>query len=118
MFLDFVGALAMGIGLLAFTLALTVGQNLGFGDPLILLLVAIGAVALPAFVWIETHVPFPMVDLSLFREPEFSLNLFTATLAFIAIAGIVLLLPFYLELVLELPLSQVGLLMAVVPVRV
>ncbi len=57
-----------------------------------------------------------MVDLSLFREPEFSLNLFTATLAFIAIAGIALLLPFYLELVLELPLSQVGLLMAVVPV--
>ena len=57
-----------------------------------------------------------MVDLSLFREPEFSLNLFTATLAFIAIAGIVLLLPFYLELVLGLPLSQVGLLMAVVPV--
>ncbi|MCB0068723.1 MAG: MFS transporter [Caldilineaceae bacterium] len=113
---DFAGAVTMGIGLLAFTLALTVGQNIGFGEPLILLLLAIGALALPAFVWIETHVRYPMVDLSLFREPEFSLNLFTATLAFIAIAGIALLLPFYLELVLGLPLSQVGLLMAVVPV--
>lgn len=113
---DFVGALVLGSGLLAFTLALTVGQNIGFGDPLISTLLAAGLLVLPVFVWIESRVRFPMVDLSLFRKPEFSLNLFTATLVFIAIAGVVLLLPFYLELVLKLPLSQVGLLMAVVPV--
>ena len=113
---DFVGAAVMGVGLLAFTLALTVGQNIGFGAPLISLLLAVGALALPLFVWVESRARFPMVDLSLFRKPEFSLNLFTATLAFVAIAGVVLLLPFYLELVLGLPLSQVGLLMAVVPV--
>ena len=56
-----------------------------------------------------------MVDLNLFRIPQFSLNLFTATLTFVAISGIVLLLPFYLELVMRLQLRDVGLMMAIVP---
>jgi MFS family permease len=60
-------------------------------------------------------VRYPMLDLSLFREVQFSLNLFTGTVVFIAISGVVLLLPFYLSLVLELPLLQVGLYMAIVP---
>ncbi|MBW7883667.1 MAG: MFS transporter [Caldilineaceae bacterium] len=112
---DYLGAVLLGVGLLAFTLALTIGQNLGFTAPPILALLAVGLLAIPIFIWIENRVNFPMVELSLFREPQFSLNLFTASLAFVAISGIVLLLPFYLELVLGLALRDVGLMMAVVP---
>jgi MFS family permease len=74
---------------------------------------AVGLLAL--FVWLQARVRDPMLDLSLFRTPQFSLNLFTGTLAFIAISGVVLLIPFYLSLVLKLPLLQVGLYMAIVP---
>ena len=112
---DFAGAVVMGVGLLAFTLAMTAGQKLGFTDPRILALLAIGLGMLPVFVWVEQRVSFPIIDLSLFRAPAFSLNLFTATLAFIAISGVVLLLPIYLNLVLDLEMTQIGLLMAAVP---
>jgi EmrB/QacA subfamily drug resistance transporter len=112
---DFAGAAVMGAGLLAFTLAMTAGQNLGFTDPRILGLLAVALGMLPLFVWVEQRVAFPIVDLSLFRAPSFSLNLFTATLAFIAISGVVLLLPIYLNLVLGLQMARIGLLMAAVP---
>lgn len=112
---DLIGASVMGIGLLAFTLSMTAGQNLGFTDPRILALLVIAVGMLPVFIWVEQRVPYPIIDLSLFRAPTFSLNLFTATLAFIAISGVVLLLPIYLNLVLGLEMTQVGLLMAAVP---
>ncbi|MBE2237965.1 MAG: MFS transporter [Caldilineaceae bacterium] len=112
---DFLGAVVMGGGLLAFTLAMTVGQNAGFTDPLILGLLAASLLMLAIFIVVERRVSYPIMDLSLFRVPAFSLNLFTATLAFVAISGVVLLLPIYLNLALGLDMTRVGLLMAAVP---
>lgn len=112
---DFVGATVMGGALLAFTLAMTVGQNLGFTDTRILFLLAISVIMATIFIVVEQRVAYPIIDLSLFRLPAFSLNLFTAVLAFIAISGVVLLLPLYLNLVLGLGMERVGLLMAAVP---
>lgn len=112
---DIVGALIVGVGLLCFALALTIGQNLGFTAPLIWVLLVLALLALPLFIWVERRVKYPMIDLSLFQLPSFSLNLLTGLLTFVAIAGVVLLLPFYLELVMGLSQQNVGLLMAVVP---
>jgi EmrB/QacA subfamily drug resistance transporter len=112
---DIAGAATLGIGLLCLTLGITLGQTGGFTVPPVLALFAAAAVLLLLFVWLETRVHYPMLDLSLFREPQFSLNLFTGTIIFVAISGVVLLLPFYLSLVLNLPLLQVGLYMAIVP---
>jgi len=112
---DLLGAVLLGVALLCATLALTAVQEYGLDSALLFGLVGAAVAALAAFVYVESRVRYPMLDLSLFRVPQFSLNLFTATLTFIAISGIVLLLPFYLELVLKLPLRTVGLLMAVVP---
>ena len=112
---DLLGSLMMGVSLLAFALAMTVGQNLGFTDPLILGLIVFSVVMAVLFVAVEQRVQFPIIDLALFRSLPFSLNLFTATLAFIAISGIVLLLPIYLNLVLGLAMTRIGLLMAAVP---
>jgi EmrB/QacA subfamily drug resistance transporter len=113
---DVVGAAIVGLGMLCFALALTVGQNMGFTAPPILVLWGLFIAAVPLFLWVETRALHPMVDLSLFQDPQFSLNLLTGLLTFVAISGVVLLLPFYLELVLGLPQRNVGLLMAVVPV--
>jgi MFS family permease len=71
--------------------------------------------AVIAFVMVEQRVPYPLVDLSLFRNPQFSLNLLTGALTFIAIAAVTFLLPFYLQLVLGLPVVRVGILIASVP---
>jgi MFS family permease len=112
---DLAGAAALALGLLCLTLSITFGQHDGFTAPHVLALFGAGLALLALFALIETRVRYPMLDLTLFREPQFSLNLFTGTLAFIAISGVVLLLPFYLSLVLDQPLLQVGLYMAIVP---
>jgi EmrB/QacA subfamily drug resistance transporter len=113
---DFLGAAVTGVSLVAMALALTAGQRLGFTDPRMLALFGLAGVCAILFLWIEQRVAYPMVDLSLFHNLEFSLNLLTGSFTFIAISSVVFLLPFYLELVLGLPVRQVGLLIAIVPI--
>jgi EmrB/QacA subfamily drug resistance transporter len=113
---DFGGAGLMFVSVTSFLLALTVGQSRGFGDPVILALFGIWAVSFCAFIAVENRVAHPMIDLRLFRNRIFSLNLFSGFLSFVSTAGVVLLMPFYLENVLGYDPHQVGLLLAVVPI--
>ena len=59
-----------------------------------------------------------MIDLGLFRNPLFSINLATGFLAFISSAGTILLMPYYLEDVRRYDPLIAGLLLAVVPASV
>lgn len=113
---DYAGAVCLFIFMLAFSLALTLGQELGFAAPPILLLFATAGLFLLLFILQERRHPQPMIDLRLFTNSLFSVNLITGLLVFIALAGTIILIPFYLELVLGYPTGQVGLLMAAVPV--
>lgn len=113
---DFGGALTLFVSMLAFLLALTAGQNYGFSDWRVASLFVLWAVFLALFVRIELHASQPMIDLSLFRNILFRINLITGFLSFIVIAGTILIMPFYLENILGYPTSQAGLLMGVLPV--
>jgi EmrB/QacA subfamily drug resistance transporter len=113
---DYRGALAMCGGLLAFLLALTLGQQPGFGDRRILGLFGVSVILLVTFVLTEMRSEYPMVDLRLFRNLSFAFRLLTGFVCFVAMGGVVLLMPFYLENVLRYDPHQVGLLLAVVPV--
>ncbi|MFN2138045.1 MAG: DHA2 family efflux MFS transporter permease subunit [Candidatus Promineifilaceae bacterium] len=113
---DFLGAVTLFFCLLAFLFGLTLGQNAGFGDPRVLGLFLLGAVLLALFIIVERRAEQPMIDLGLFSNREFSVSLITGFLTFVAIAGTTLLMPFYLEDVLQYNTRQVGLLMAVLPV--
>ncbi len=113
---DFLGALALFASLLCLLVALTSGQEIGFRDPRVLGLLAGFAAFLVAFVWIELRTQQPMVDLRLFRNQLFTINLVTAMLGFICTSGTLLLMPFYLENVLGYDTRQVGLMLVVVPI--
>ena len=113
---DFLGAVTLFISLLVLLAALTVGQNLGFTDPLILSMFAIGIGCLVLFIFVEKRTQQPMIDLSLFRNSLLSINLITGFLIFVSISGLMILIPFYLENVLGYSTRQVGLLIAVLPV--
>lgn len=113
---DYWGALTLFASLLALLLALTLGQLLGFGDSRVALLIGAWLVFLIVFLVIETGTAQPMIDLKIFRDILFSVNLVTGFLTFVAIAGIFILLPFYLEDVLSYNTQQVGFLLAVVPI--
>lgn len=113
---DVPGAATLFLALISLLFALSIGQEAGFGDVRVLGLFAAAAVFLPLFIRIEKKASDPMIDLNLFREQLFSVNLITASLSFISLAGTTLLIPFYLEGVMGYNPAKVGLLMAVVPV--
>ncbi len=112
---DLIGGLLLFVGLLLLLLGLTLGQSWGLGDGRTIGMVLTAVIFLILFIFVETKVAQPMIDLSLFKNRLFSLNLTTGLLAFIALAGVFILLPFYLENMLGYDTRRVGLLMAVVP---
>ncbi|HSF86037.1 MAG TPA: DHA2 family efflux MFS transporter permease subunit [Acidimicrobiia bacterium] len=113
---DYLGAFTFLLALAPLLLGLTLGQERGFGDRPVIALLVVSAVGLAAFLGIERRVPQPMLDLTLFRNRLLSVNLFTGWISFIGIAGLLILLPFYLENVLGYEPRQVGLLLAAAPV--
>lgn len=113
---DFIGAGLLLIGLLAFLFALTIGQQAGFQDRLVLGLGLLAFIVFGLFLYYESRTPQPMIDLKIFRNLQLSINLTTGFITFIAIAGSTLLMPFYLENILGYDTKMVGILMAVVPI--
>ncbi|MEC4818011.1 MAG: MFS transporter [Scytonema sp. PMC 1069.18] len=113
---DGLGAFIMTLTLVCFALGMTNGQNQGFGSIMTLVLFAITLLGLVSFLWFETRIQQPMLDLHLFENIQFSLSLLTGLLVFIVIAGVIFIIPFFLELVLGYSTQQVGLLLAVSPV--
>ncbi|HRV93054.1 MAG TPA: MFS transporter [Anaerolineae bacterium] len=113
---DYWGAATLCISLLALLLALTWGQQVGFTGPSVLLLFSVWLVFLIGFLFIETRTKQPMIDLRIFKNILFSVNLVTGFTTFVSIAGVFILLPFYLEDVLGYNTQQVGFLLAVIPI--
>lgn len=113
---DHWGAVTLFISLLSLLLALTIGQQVGFDSLPIRLLFVSWAVFLAVFITIELRTEQPMIDLRIFKNRLFSVNLITGFLSFVSIAGVFILLPFYLEEVLGYNTRQVGYLLAVIPI--
>lgn len=115
---DYGGAGTLFVSLLGLLLALTVGQQRGFDDTAVLILFAVFVLFLVLFLVVENRAAQPMIDLRLFSNKLFSTNLITGFATFVAIAGTVILMPFYLENILGFDTGRVGLLMAIVPLFV
>jgi EmrB/QacA subfamily drug resistance transporter len=113
---DYYGACAVFISQLALLLALTVGQRIGFGNPIIIGLFITCLVFFILFYLVELRFDHPMVDLKLFKNPQFGINLLNGFISFVSIGGVIILMPFYLENVLKYHPLQVGLILAVLPV--
>jgi EmrB/QacA subfamily drug resistance transporter len=113
---DVIGALLMTVTLTCFALGMTEGQNRGFGSGIAVALLMSAAIGLICFLVIESRIRQPMLSLDMFRNLQFSLSLLLGLLVFMAITGLIFILPFFMELVLKLSTQQVGLLLAVSPV--
>jgi len=113
---DWLGAIIMAVTLISFALGMTIGQSRGFTNLTTLTLIAIAAIGLLFFLWLEARLQQPMLDLHLFYNPRFSLSLLTGLLVFIILAGTFFITPFFLEWVLHHPIQRIGLLLAAIPV--
>ncbi|MGP8330548.1 MAG: MFS transporter, partial [Methanosarcinaceae archaeon] len=112
---DITGAIFMFICVISLMLAITHGQKMGWNSPLIISLFSIFVIALITFLYIENKVIQPMVELQLFRNRQFSASNISSFLSFVAMFAIVLLMPYYMEEVLNYSTSHVGMTFIAVP---
>ena len=111
---DAPGALLLFLALASYALGMTLGQHYGFGMGAAPALLGVSLVLLLAFLRVEQKSPHPMMPLSLFAAPEFSLGLLMGWIAFLILGG-VFVLPIYLQVAEGYTPLQVGYFMLVVP---
>ena len=113
---DFLGAGLFLLSLVSTLLALSISQERGLGEPLILGMLAVGLVAMSLFVLVERRSAHPMVDLAMFRNVDFSIGLLTGLMVFVALRGLTVTAPFLLSDTLSFEVREVGLILAASPV--
>ncbi len=112
---DFVGAFLFTVGMISLMFAISNGQSWGWSSYPILGGLFLGMLSLAFFFHTELRVSNPMIDLSLFRIRPFFIGNITGLLSFVAMFANVMLMPFYLQQVLNYSPTQVGLVMTAFP---
>jgi EmrB/QacA subfamily drug resistance transporter len=97
---DYLGAALLAGGLSAIVLFTSLGGTTwGWDSPEIIALIAIGVVAIGAFVFVESRVTEPILPLSLFRNRTFAVTSAVGFVVGLALFGAVTYLPLYLQIV-------------------
>jgi EmrB/QacA subfamily drug resistance transporter len=94
---DYAGVAVLTVGLTALVLALVEGNAWGWASPEILGLLALTAIALPAFVWVENRVAAPMVQFDLLSDRNFLASVTVALIITFAMMGVFFFLALYLQ---------------------
>ncbi len=115
---DIIGTLFFTVTLTCFTLGITLLQNqtISFNTAITLLIISL--ISMMIFLFIEANVLEPMLDLKIFQSLEISMGLLLRFLGNFVIAGVIFMLPFFLELVKHYPSEQVGLLLSIDPILI
>lgn len=113
--IDMVGFLLFTVFIITLFGGVFLGQEVGFGHWLVMLLFVIGLFSLAVFYRYEKTAEEPLVQLSLFTNKTFKISLITATLIFVTNFFSNVILPFYLQEVRGIPTHQAGLLMMIFP---
>lgn len=92
---DMPGAAAFSLAISSLLFALALAQKGDWQNSSVGLAVLAGAGALVFFVWWETRVSFPLLDLNIFRIPAFTLGNTARWISFIAMSASNLLMPFF-----------------------
>ncbi|MFW0793716.1 MFS transporter [Gordonia sp. CPCC 205515] len=101
--IDWWGNGSFAIGLSAILIAITIGlqpyggHTMGWSNPKVITLLAVGAGLLVAFVFIEKHVAEPMIELGLFRIRAFTAGNIAALCASLAQGGLQFILIIWLQ---------------------
>jgi MFS family permease len=81
---DISGTVLFAAALTAFTFAIINAENDGFGDPVVIALLCLSAVAVAAFFYRESRAAHPLLDLKYLRVPRFRTAIVVAFCAYFA----------------------------------
>jgi EmrB/QacA subfamily drug resistance transporter len=108
--IDWFGAALLVAGVVALLLVTQWGgREYDWTSPLIIGLTLVGTVALAVFVWWERRAPEPIVPMTLFSNPIFSVSAVVGFLMGFAMFGAIVFLPVYLQVVRGSAPTQAGL---------
>lgn len=94
---DYIGAAGLAVGLVSILLALTKGASWGWGSVRVVTLLVVGVVVLVAWVWFETRVAEPMVDIRVSASRPVLLTNLASIMSGFAMYAIALVLPQLLQ---------------------
>jgi EmrB/QacA subfamily drug resistance transporter len=109
---DFVGAISFALGISSLLSSLALAQTGEWQELPVGLTALVGTGAFWLFIWWERRVPYPLLDLSIFRIPAFTLGNIARWFSFITMSVSNLLMPFFLQLGMGLDPLRTGILVA------
>ena len=117
-YFDWPGALLWAVALLLLSLAMSQATAADRSGLRVVALLAAGGLALVLFVKVEIMSRRPLLPLHLFLLRFFNAAVFSAVLSFMILFVVIMLTPFYLDRVLALSSSRIGLVMMSIPLAV
>nr|WP_040535636.1 MFS transporter [Schleiferilactobacillus shenzhenensis] len=112
---DWPGYGTFALTIVSFFIAIYWGQAAGFTHPGVLVLFALAAALLVAFIVIERRVASPLIALGIFRSPGFTLGIISAMLVYMVGYFNNVIMPFYLQETLALSSATAGVILMAVP---
>ncbi|MBU0485231.1 MAG: MFS transporter [Proteobacteria bacterium] len=112
---DWFGSLTWALALTLACLALTHATSASWSFLVLVVVLGASVLFLGLFIRIELLVRQPLLPLDLFRERFFSMGVLSAVLSFAMLFSVIMLIPFYLDRIINLPPSRIGLVMMAVP---
>jgi MFS family permease len=109
---DFIGVISFALGIAALLSSLALAQRGERQDGFIALGALAGAGLFGFFIWWEKRFTYPLLDLTIFRIPAFTLGNIARWFSFITMSVSNLLMPFFLQLGMGLDPLRTGILVA------
>lgn len=109
---DPLGAAIFMIGLVTLLFGLNRGRDWGWLSPWTLGCIVTALILLMVFVRIERRVPYPMLDLGLFRSRTFTVATASAIIVYLCLYSVSILMPFYLIQARGMSPDQAGLILS------
>ncbi|MCL1804721.1 MAG: MFS transporter [Clostridiales bacterium] len=116
--MDYPGALLYAVAIVSLLYSMQGGYAAGYTSATILSGLALSLVTFSAFFAMQRKKAMPLLDLGLFKNPIFSVNVLTAFIQMFTMGFGNIIIPFYMQGVLGTPVGLAGLYMTVSPVIV
>ena len=113
--IDWVGIILLAVTLSCYCIGVTMIEKSGFGNPIVLTLLAVTVIGIFTFIQFEKRITHPLINLAIFKNRLISKNLVATVLVYTVIITTVILPSFYLSKAAHYNLMHVGLIMSFGP---